>query len=1040
MIQEQVIPIDFGQGLDTKTDPKLVVPGKMLRLENAVFTNVKRITKRNGYVALNNTVAGLGTLASPKMVQSYGSELIAADQERLLSYSTSQTAWINRGDYISTELTKLSVDQYTPASGMVDNAILGNYTLYGYTSAYRFGSQPFGPVFINTYGSVVDMTTGSIVCGPFILANSTDTGMLEQEIRCVVLGGSVLAVAYLIIDGGSGSLAVAMRLVQFAGSGVVTFGTELLLSTALTASVRGSGIVNMPFDIVGTATGATLIYKTNAGVTTSLINTAGAVTSSATIADVSVLNVMNVTVNTDGNLWVYYLHTAGLFPAIETLKYAIYSSTLSVVLAPTTIYVTDTTVHVIMNMTVMNVTTTNQRIFFSQITQMGSGKTDVSKTSLVTSAGVVTADPPIYAYGVLPISKSFTDPLTLKTYAIFAYRGAAINARTTQVQQQPTYFVLRLDPLGPITGLPVVAARFGSGLANNNAVLNGSYVSGVSYISGSKFLYTCAIANQEFITDVYELAGIGPETLSGSYAYQIDFDGTNSYKSINSSNINVLNGGLLQMYDGSSCTELGFHMFPEFTLAQSAGSGAIANGTYSYIAIFQWTDAQGNLHQSAPSEAVTITTTGSNNTVTATITTAYLSNKNGVSVALYRTKNAGTTYFLITEPAFVSFASAASPTPAVSVDIVDLLIDADLNGNPQPYTFPGSAVLENSTSPPSMITVSHNNRLWFVDSENPNTIWYTKSSQDLVGISPSAFLTEQVDHKFGNITALAEMDEKLIILKSNGLFAQSGDGATDTGSGSTLSFPQFIPSDVGCSYLKSVVLTPAGVMFQSPKGIYQLGRSLNVVYVGMEVQNFNSQIITSALLTPGKSQIRFLVNSGTTIVYDYIFNQWSTFTNHTGRSAAEWQSTYVYATTAGAVFQESSSSYTDNGTGYAVLGQTSWLALATVQGFQRVRRLIVLGDYANGTSNATHGLQIQASYDFDTSFSTALTYTYGASSTSGTFQYRERLPRQKCDTISLLIQEINFSNTAAYLDLSDISFEAGVKKGVNKMSQNQTVG
>ena len=44
-LQTQVIPINYGLGVDTKTDPKLVAPGKLLRLENALFTENKRVKK-----------------------------------------------------------------------------------------------------------------------------------------------------------------------------------------------------------------------------------------------------------------------------------------------------------------------------------------------------------------------------------------------------------------------------------------------------------------------------------------------------------------------------------------------------------------------------------------------------------------------------------------------------------------------------------------------------------------------------------------------------------------------------------------------------------------------------------------------------------------------------------------------------------------------------------------------------------------------------------------------------------------------------------
>ncbi len=74
MVENQVIPIDFGQGVDSKTDPKLVVPGKMLRLENGVFTNIKRVAKRNGYSALSTTVSDGIALQGPDLVHAYNDQ------------------------------------------------------------------------------------------------------------------------------------------------------------------------------------------------------------------------------------------------------------------------------------------------------------------------------------------------------------------------------------------------------------------------------------------------------------------------------------------------------------------------------------------------------------------------------------------------------------------------------------------------------------------------------------------------------------------------------------------------------------------------------------------------------------------------------------------------------------------------------------------------------------------------------------------------------------------------------------------------------
>lgn len=1028
-IQDQVIPIDFGQGIDSKTDPKLVVVGKMLRLENCVFTNIKQIAKRNGYTALSTAVSDGITLQAPKMVHAYNDELTAADAGRLLSYSTSQAAWIDKGDYQSVELSRASIDQDIPASGYGDSAILGNYAVYCYSSQHQTNTA-LPPDFAKAYGSLIDLSTGVEVIPATLL--SSMSANYPQKTKCVLLAGTTLAVIYFSPNGAT----LLMRRVIFTSPGIASFSAETTVTT---------GTLSLPqYDIAATSTGAAILYSiSSSSVRVSLINTSGAISSSANITDPANEGAGHININpVDGNIWCYwYSYNAITF--FSELSYGILSSALASVLVKTFINIAGPGSE-FGNVIAVSIGTTLQSVYYSwTIPFIAGNQTHQTLYTTVTSLGDVGSNE-LFAYGVTPYSRPFR-PTPGFTYAVFAYVGINIFGLDPVVvsnviaQEQPTYFIIQIFPLA-YGAAPIVVGRFGSGLANNFAVYFGKYTVNCPAISATKFLLTCGIVLQDFKTDFFQTLGQGFGSLSGEFYYQIDFGSINTYAATTCAGIEVLNGGLLQMYDGQAITELGFHLYPELSVvAQVNAGGAVPSGALSYIAIFQWTDARGNLHQSAPSApfAINIANFPGTNSVYISVTTAFLSNKPGVSVAIYRTKVAGTIYFLVNDPLFVI---NANPTLGPSVQFIDKLTDVQLDGNPQAYTFPASSVLENTTPPPASIVLAHNNRLWLVDSENPNTVWYTKSFQPGVGLSPSAFLSQQMDPKFGNITALAEMDEKLITLKKHGLFVQSGDGASDTGTGSSLSFPQFIPSDVGCLYSKSVVGTPAGVIFQSSKGIYMIDRSLNVKYVGAEVQSYNSQVITSAVLVPGKSQIRFLVNSGSTIVYDYIFGQWATFTAHTGLSATDWQSTYVYATTAGSVFQENLSSYTDNGTGYSMLAQTSWLGLAGVQGFQRVKRFILVGDYTNGSAVATHGIQVQAAYDFETTFSTAQTYTFGAISTNGYFQYRDRLPRQKCDVISLLIQEVNVTDSAAYINLTNMSFDAGVKKGVNKMAQGKSVG
>lgn len=1013
MIQDQVIPIDFGQGVDTKTDPKAVKAGKFIRLENAVFTNVNRITKRNGYTAL-------GTSSAPVMNHEYNGELIKVDSGTLSAWSPTQSAWFSRGKYTSTELSRTSIDQNQSVSGAVDSVVLGNYALYGWSTAVETSVT-----FSKTYGSVVDLQTGTTLVGPSLLGTASFN--FVNRVRCVLLGASTMAVFY-INDGGT---AIVCRIVTV-GVGSVTFGSELTVSTNY--SLGG-------FDVVTTSTGAAIFYPSATGVTVATIDTAGTVTGSVNTVDATRSSYsFHVAITSNGNIWIYWVNTDSDVPTPAptnaSIVYAVYSSALAVVLAKTTIVALPTPFFSI-NFIATNNSATQQTLYYSQYVASAAATyyADLAKTVTITSAGVV-GTPAIYAYGVTPFSRSFTVSST--EYMIFLYRGAAleVDALINDPKIQPTYFVVALSAG---TTIPLVVARFGAGLANNQISLLNiiGYMPQVAAISASKVLFSCAIQTQEYLSSSFASAFAFPGGASGAFAYQIDFSGANSYRAVNAGQIAVLNGGVMQCYDGQSVSEFGFHLFPEITelVKTNTAGGAIANGTYSYIAIFQWIDDQGNIHQSATSVASSITLGGAEDTITATISTAYLSQKSGVFVALFRTKTLGTIYYQVSDPVFVDSASASG---AITVSIVDTLADASIEGNPQAYTYPASSVLENSAPPPSMIMLSHNNRLWFVDSENPNTEWYTKSFSPGTGLSPSALVTQQIDPKYGNIIGLAEMDEKIVTLKEAGLCVQSGDGVNDIGTGSTLSFPQFVPSDVGCDQMKSIVSTPEGIMFHSPNGIYMLNRSLAVGYIGMEVESYNTQTITDARLIKGKSQIRFLCSSGVTLVYDYIFKQWSTFTAHTGVSATIWNSKYVY-TNGTNVLQEATGTYTDNGSAFAMLAQTAWLALASIQGFQRVRRFIMLGDFVNGLS-AAHAISVSAAYDFSTTFQSAISYVFGAASASGVFQYRERLPIQKCDSISLLIQETTTGSGLEFIDLTNMSFEAGVKKGVNKLGGSYSVG
>src|SRR6185437_17021680 len=94
-LNKQVININFSQGLDLKTDPWQLSSGRFLILENSVFDKSVRLTKRNGYGALEPLPD-----KSYTTITSYKGDLIAIGNS-LQVYDEKSNIWIDKG-YIRT--------------------------------------------------------------------------------------------------------------------------------------------------------------------------------------------------------------------------------------------------------------------------------------------------------------------------------------------------------------------------------------------------------------------------------------------------------------------------------------------------------------------------------------------------------------------------------------------------------------------------------------------------------------------------------------------------------------------------------------------------------------------------------------------------------------------------------------------------------------------------------------------------------------------------------------------------------------------------
>lgn len=225
-----------------------------------------------------------------------------------------------------------------------------------------------------------------------------------------------------------------------------------------------------------------------------------------------------------------------------------------------------------------------------------------------------------------------------------------------------------------------------------------------------------------------------------------------------------------------------------------------------------------------------------------------------------------------------------------------------LNASGQPALYTESGELENLPPPPASFIARNNNRLFVINSEDPQELWFSKFNYGNNAISFNDSLTRRLNG-FGSIRTVSPLDDKVVLHTKASIHWFSGDGPLDTGEQDTFTDINLITSDVGCDEPDSLVQMPEGIMFKSPKGLYKLGRDLSVEYVGAPVEEYNSNSVTSATLLADKNQIRF-TSSGTnpTLVYDYYLKQWSTFTNHAAADAILWKNAFTYVKSGTALF------------------------------------------------------------------------------------------------------------------------------------------
>ena len=1078
MLQKQSMIINFQNGVDTKTDFHQVQADKFLSMENSVFTKGGLLQKRNGFQSLTSLPDATSTYLT-----TFNGNLTAVGS-KFQALSENGTTWLNKGPLLPVDVNVMPLVRSNANQTICDTAISPNNLICTvWTETNPSGRNPVS----NTKYVIADSVTGQNVTAPAPIPFAGGSSTSVTQARVFVLGTYFVLVFNNTISG-----TTHLQYIAIPYANPTSVGANMDISTNTAPLEAFDGVVAASVLYVGWYGGDGALHINSLSAALSL----GAGTSFAAQTSAIISACADVT----GTPVIYFSTYDG---SANGYVQAI-NPNLSTALAATQ-YITGETVDVLASAAQNGGVTIFYQVqnFYSYDSNI---QTDYIKSRTCTVGGSLgTAVVVLRSVGLG--SKAFI--VGGNIYFLCQYASHVAGGETV-FTVQPTYFLS--DVSGNISAKLAYGNANQSYVGGWASVYVNGTTARVSYLiqdliqaankgtnlpAGSQ---TAGIYTQVGINLATFTIGIGTLSsaeigndlnISSGLLWSYDGfvateNGFNLYPDFVEASADTVAAGLSPLqyfyqatYEWSDNQGNIFKSAPSipvtytiltppvsFTGNRTSGSniltsissftglqiGQAISGTgipaNTFITGFNVGLATLAMSNNASSGTNTVTT------VTPTAVTSILINvptlrvtyktANPVKIVIYRWSTGQPIYYQVT-----SLTTPVFNDPTIdSVSWSDRLSDAQILGNNIIYTNGG--VVENIGAPANAAVTLFDNRLWLIDAEDRNLLWFSKQIIESTPVEMSDLLTFFVapttgaQGSTGPCRCIFPLDDKLIIFKDNAIYYVNGTGPDNTGANNNYSQPIFITSAVGCSNQRSIVCVPQGLQFESNKGIWLLGRDLQTQYIGAAVESFNSATVNSALAIPGTNQVRFGLNTGTSLMFDFYYGQWGTFTGISSISATLYQGLHTFMNSAGQIFQEDPGTYLDGANPVLMSFTTAWLNLINFQGYQRAYFFYILGTYYS-----PHFMNLAIAYDFDSTPTQTVVINPitdpAAASISGTLEnWRIFLKKQRCQAV-----QIQFSETynAAYaitagqgLSISGLNVVIGAKKSFRPISNAKSAG
>lgn len=988
----QVVHIPLAYGLQSKVDPRALTAPSLARARDVQFEELGGIQPRAPFAAMPLAIVGGGTVTSPRRLATVRDELLLFTSTSLYTWSDIEQGWLLRGEHPAAVVSETPVFVRTEDQVCADRAELSDVVVYAWV-AQGASSQ--------VMVAAIDALSGATLLAPLGLGASTTRPrlialsaaiLLFYEDAAGVLRAHAIDPAAIVVTPGAGTLVVA----------AATF--------------------NQNYDVVQSAQNpdnALLVHRQDVTTSYSIFRIPQTLAGISAIAKARPADgaIALAVAPSSANRVAVFRRDGGNLEADVLVESTFADSTINLAVGGMT-GGADEQVTAAFRST-QDAGTFRCYVFWR------SGAATVSSFNFVTSAGGVGS------------SATFAPVLTIGSRAFeynghvmlwLVYENATLGASGFGGELQNTYFLVRDDQ----QLLAKAAYLRAAGTPEFAAILPT-----VQTISPGVFAWAGTERRRIAIgTSQRGYGAIAPLDVVLAF----DDDRARRWRQLGDT-LYVTGGQILQ-YDGEGLAEVGFHLFPLALVAIPGTTGSMDPGGYAIKSSFRWENARGERDRGTSANTFLVTLDGglgqdeivvsSAETLFATMKReAPLGNRSPVAIEFWRTKvNAapGVPSFLTSglDPAVVAGDNRYVVNAPLSTFVAfnDGLADSVLaqrEANPE-----NGGVLPSLAPPAATIIEATQDRIILSGiADRPNAVHYSRLRGDGEVASFHGALRFELPPIGGRNTAVAFLNETMVVFQESAIFAVPGDGFGNViGQGSNYGPGRLISSDLGAESPESVAFTPKGLLFKSRKGWYLMADWGPPRYVGAPVAAFDDELIRSTQVVESQHHIRILTE-GRMLVWDYEADQWAEWPIADLAHGVLWRGQHVVIAGAEVLAQSDTL-----GAPVQLDVETGWIATGGIQGFQRVWWIMVLGQLL---STCRVRIRLARDYVDDVYFDDKI-WTPSPGTIGGPMQVRHGPSIQQVQGLKVRITALHASLDQAPVgggfNLTALSLECGVQQGL----------